>query len=116
VSGNSFSLAVQGSGFVSTSQLLSAGVDVATIFISSTQLQGSISISPGTTNIKVGVLNPNAAQSVPASMTLPIQTGIPTSPLQPPQMRSSGDHSASPNHFYTHNSCSANSHYHQRAA
>jgi hypothetical protein len=85
VSGNSFSLVVQGSGFVSTSQLLSAAVDVATIFISSTQLQGSISISPGTTNIKVGVLNPNAAQSVPASMTLPIQRGTPTSPLQPPQ-------------------------------
>jgi hypothetical protein len=83
--GNSYSLAVQGSGFVSTSQLQSAGVDVAALFVSSTRLQGTMSIAPGTTAIKVGVLNPNAAQKAPASMTLPVPTGtaIPTLTISP---------------------------------
>jgi hypothetical protein len=72
---NSYSLVVQGSGFVSTSQLQCAGLDIATVVISSTRLQGAMSIAPGTITIKVGVLNPNAAQKAPASMTLPIPTG-----------------------------------------
>jgi hypothetical protein len=63
--------------------LLAAGVDVATVFISSTKLQGTISIPSGTKNIQVGVLNPKAAQSVPASMTLPVQTGTSTLTISP---------------------------------
>jgi hypothetical protein len=81
---NSYSLVVQGSGFVSTSQLQCAGVGVATLFVSSTRLQGTMSIAPGTTAIKIGVLNPNAAQKVPASMTLPVPTtAIPTLEISP---------------------------------
>lgn len=72
---NSYSLVVQGSGFVSTSQLQCAGVGVATLFVSSTRLQGALSIAPGTIAIKIGVLNPNAAQKVLASMTLLVPTG-----------------------------------------
>jgi hypothetical protein len=44
-----------------------------------------MSIAPGTATIKVGVLNPNAGQKVPASMTLPVPTGtaIPTLTISP---------------------------------
>jgi hypothetical protein len=82
---NSYSLVVQGSGFVPASQLQCAGVGVATLFVSPTRLQGTMSIAPGTTAIKIGVLNPNAAQKVPASMTLPVPTGtaIPTLAISP---------------------------------
>ena len=82
---NSYSMVVQGSGFVSASQLQCAGVGVATLFVSSTRLQGTMSIAPGTTAIKVGVLNPNAAQKAPVSMTLPVPTGtaVPTLTISP---------------------------------
>jgi hypothetical protein len=49
---NNYSLVVQGSGFVSTSQLQSGGVNIATLVISSTQLQGSMSITPVTPRSK----------------------------------------------------------------
>lgn len=83
--GNSYSLVVQGSGFVPASQLQSAGVDIATLVISATRLQGTMTIAPGTTNIRVGVLNPNAAQKTPASMTLPVPPGtaVPTLTISP---------------------------------
>jgi hypothetical protein len=83
--GNSYSLVVQGSGFVPASQLQCAGGNTATLFISSTRLQGTVSIAPGTTNIRVGVLNPNAAQKAPASMTLPVPAGtaVPTLTINP---------------------------------
>jgi hypothetical protein len=80
-SANSYSLVIQGSGFVSTSQLQSAGVNVSTVFISFAELQGTISIPPGTTSVTVGVVNPNAEQKVPASMTLPVQTGTSSASL-----------------------------------
>ena len=82
---NNYSLVVQGSGFVSTSQLQSGGVNIATVVISSTLLQGAMRIAPGTPTIKVGVLNPNAGQKAPASMTLPVPTatGVPTLAISP---------------------------------
>jgi hypothetical protein len=82
---NNYYLLLQGSGFVSTSQLESGGVNIATLVISSTQLQGTMSIAPGTPAIKVGVLTPYAGQKAPVSLTLPVPTatGVPTLTISP---------------------------------
>jgi uncharacterized protein (DUF1800 family) len=71
--GTSFSLDVRGSGFLPASQLLAASANVPTTFLSSTELQGTISVAPGTTTLNVGILNPNAAQIAPVSKTLLVQ-------------------------------------------
>ena len=71
--GTSYLLDVLGSNFVPTSQLLLAGTDVATIFVSTTELQSAIILPAGTATVNVGVLNPNAAQKSPVSRTLPVQ-------------------------------------------
>jgi len=73
VTGTAFSLNVLGSGFVSTSQLLVAGANVATSFLSSGELQSAINLSPGTTTVTVGILNPNAAQNSPVTQTVPVE-------------------------------------------
>jgi uncharacterized protein (DUF1800 family) len=73
VTGTAFSLNVLGSGFVPTSQLLVAGANVATTFLSSGELQSAISLSPGTTTVTVGILNPNAAQNSPVTQTVPVE-------------------------------------------
>jgi uncharacterized protein (DUF1800 family) len=71
--GTSFLLTVNGSGFVSASQLMVAGTNVATVFLSSTELQSTIVLPAGTTTVTVGVLNPNAAQKSPVTQLLPVQ-------------------------------------------
>ena len=71
--GTSFLLDVRGSNFLATSQLLLAGTDVATIFVSTTELQSTISVPVGTATVSVGVLNPNAAQKSPVSRAVPVQ-------------------------------------------
>jgi uncharacterized protein (DUF1800 family) len=73
VTGTAFSLDVLGSGFVSTSQLLVAGANVTTTFLSAGELQSAINLSPGTTTVTVGILNPNAAQNSPVTQTVPVQ-------------------------------------------
>jgi uncharacterized protein (DUF1800 family) len=80
--GTSFVLTVNGSGFVSASQLQLAGVNTATTFLSSTELQSSISLPAGTTSITVGVLNPNAAQKSAVTQTMAVQTIPPVSLAQ----------------------------------
>jgi hypothetical protein len=83
--GTTFVLDVYGSNFVAASQLLFAGTDVATTFISSTELRSIISVPAGMTNINVGVLNPNAAQKVPVGRTLAVQriAAVPTLTISP---------------------------------
>jgi uncharacterized protein (DUF1800 family) len=61
---------IQGANFVSGSQLLIAGVDVATTMVSPSELVTTYTLPTGTTTFKVGVLNPNAAQSTPVTQTL----------------------------------------------
>jgi hypothetical protein len=78
--GASALLDVQGSNFVSTSQLSLAGTPLATTFISSTELQSTTSLSAGTTSVAVGVLNPNAEQKSPVLRTLAVQPAA-TSPI-----------------------------------
>jgi hypothetical protein len=79
--GTSFLLDVRGSNFVAASQLLLAGTDVATVFVSPTELQSTISLPAGTATVNVGVLNPNAAQKSPVSRTLLVQPNAPVSTL-----------------------------------
>jgi ASPM-SPD-2-Hydin domain-containing protein len=74
-SGMSYLLDVRGSGFVPGSQLLVAGSSSPTVFLSSTELQSTISLTPGTATITAGILNPEAEQRSPVSMTLPVQAG-----------------------------------------
>jgi Abnormal spindle-like microcephaly-assoc'd, ASPM-SPD-2-Hydin len=78
---NNFLLDVHGSNFVAASQLLLAGTAVATIFVSTTELQGAISLPVGTANVNVGVLNPNAAQKSPVTRTLVVQSNAAVSTL-----------------------------------
>jgi uncharacterized protein (DUF1800 family) len=80
--GTSFVLTVNGSGFVSASQLQLAGVNTATTFLSSTELQSSMSLPAGTISITVGVLNPNAAQKSAVTQTMAVQTIPPVSLAQ----------------------------------
>jgi Glycosyl hydrolases family 16/Abnormal spindle-like microcephaly-assoc'd, ASPM-SPD-2-Hydin len=79
--GTNFLLDAHGSAFVVGSQLLVAGTDVATIFISSTELKSTISLPAGTATVSVGVLNPNAAQKTPVSRTLRVQIAYPLAAL-----------------------------------
>jgi hypothetical protein len=77
--GTSFLLDAHGSAFVAGAQLFVAGVEVPTVFISSTELQSAISLPMGTTTVSVGVLNPNAAQKTPVIRTLAVQlNAVPT--------------------------------------
>jgi uncharacterized protein (DUF1800 family) len=73
VTGTAFALRVLGSGFLSTTQLLVGGANVTTTFISSGELHSAINVSPGTTTVTVGILNPNAGQSAPVTETVPVQ-------------------------------------------
>ena len=77
--GSSFVLTVNGSGFVSGSQLEVAGANVATTLVSPTELQSNIGVTAGTTSISVGVLNPNAAQKAAVTQTIAVQTIPPVS-------------------------------------
>ncbi len=78
VPGGTFLLNIRGDGFVSGSQLQVAGADVATVFVSSNDLESTVSLTPGTTTINVGVLNPNAGQKSPVTRMLPINATVPT--------------------------------------
>ena len=80
-SANNYALTVQGSGFVSTSQLQSGGVNVAAVLVSSTELQGKLSLPVGTSNVTAEVLNPNADQNTPATITLPVHVTAPSASL-----------------------------------
>ena len=59
VSGTSYSLDVEGTSFVSGAEIQVGGSSVATTFVSSTDLQATVTIPSGTTSLSVGVLNPS---------------------------------------------------------
>ena len=79
--GSSFLLDTRGSGFVSASQLQVSGANVATVFISSTELQSAISLPPGMASVNVGVFNPDAEQKTPVSRRLPVQAAASSAAL-----------------------------------
>src|ERR1700678_1410489 len=72
--GTSYLLDLHGSNFVSGSQLQLAGANVATSFLSSAELQSTVSLGAGTASVSVGARNPNAAQASAVSLTLAVQT------------------------------------------
>jgi hypothetical protein len=71
--GSTFVLDVLGSGFVASTQLQVAGVDVATTFVSSGEVQSTVSLPAGTATIAVGIINPEAGQKSPVVRQLPVQ-------------------------------------------
>ena len=71
--GSTFLLDVLGSGFVAGTQLQVAGADVATTFISSGEVQSTVSLPAGTATIAVGIINPDAEQKSPVVRQLPVQ-------------------------------------------
>lgn len=72
VSGNSYTLQVSGAGFVNGAQIQAAGAAVTTSFVSSTELEATVTIPSGTTSLSVDVMNPSpgaaASNAVNASI------------------------------------------------
>jgi uncharacterized protein (DUF1800 family) len=58
LSGNSYTLQVNGAGFVNGAQIQSAGAAVTTSFVSSAELEATVTIPTGTTSLSVSVANP----------------------------------------------------------
>ena len=59
VSGTSYTLEVDGAGFVNGAQIQAGGATVTTSFVSSTELQATVTIPGGTTSLSVNVMNPS---------------------------------------------------------
>jgi hypothetical protein len=76
---------VQGANFVSGSQLLVSGSDVPTVFVSSSNLHGTITLGAQTKALVVGIMNPDAAQKSPVYRTLLVQSlaGTPALTISP---------------------------------
>ncbi len=72
VSGTSYTLEVNGTGFVSASEIQVAGSSVTTTFLSSTALQASITIPAGSGAVSVDVVNPNPGTSTSNAMSATI--------------------------------------------
>ena len=72
VSGTSYMLEVDGSSFVSGAQIQAGGANVATTFVSSTELEATVTIPCGATTLSVNVMNPSpgavASNAVNASI------------------------------------------------
>jgi hypothetical protein len=74
VSGTSYTLEVDGSSFVNGAQIQAGGANVATTFVSATELEATITIPSGTTTLSVNVSNPSpgaaASNAVSAAVYL----------------------------------------------
>lgn len=71
-SGSNYLVDVIGTGFLPSSVMQVAGANVTTVFVSSTELQATISLAAGTTTVAVDVVNPNpgAATSAMANASI----------------------------------------------
>jgi uncharacterized protein (DUF1800 family) len=67
-------LDVLGSGFVAGSQLQSAGANVTTVYVSSTELQAQIAVAVGATTVAVDVVNPDPGGSTSAMSNAQVQS------------------------------------------
>ena len=76
VSGNSYSLEVDGASFVSGAQIEAAGANVTTTFVSPIELEATVTIPTGTTTLAVTVSNPSpgAAASNQVNATVYLAT------------------------------------------
>jgi len=72
ISGNSYTVETDGSNFVTGAQIQVGGTAVTTTFVSSTDLQATVTIPSGTTTLSVSVMNPNpgSAASNSANATI----------------------------------------------
>jgi uncharacterized protein (DUF1800 family) len=59
ISGISYTLEVDGAGFVNGAQIQAAGATVTTSFVSSIELQATLTIPTGTASLSVNVMNPS---------------------------------------------------------
>jgi uncharacterized protein (DUF1800 family) len=59
VSGTSYTLEVDGAGFVSGAEIQAGTANVTTSFVSSTELQATVTIPIGTSSLSVSVMNPS---------------------------------------------------------
>ena len=66
-SATTYNLVVNGTGFVSTSQIQIAGTSVATTLASSTQLSATITVAANATSVAVSVTNPDPGGSTSAT-------------------------------------------------
>ena len=72
ISGTSYTLEVNGTGFVSASQIQVAGSSVTTSFISPTALQATVNIPAGSGAVSVDVVNPNPGTTTSNAMSATI--------------------------------------------
>jgi uncharacterized protein (DUF1800 family) len=72
VSGTSYTLTAIGTSFVSGAQIEVGGVAVTTSFISSTNLQATVTVPSGTSTLSVAVMNPNPGSAASNSVTVTV--------------------------------------------
>jgi uncharacterized protein (DUF1800 family) len=79
VSGTSYTLEVDGSSFVNGAQVQAGGTNVATTFVSSTELEATVTIPSGATALSVNVMNPNPGAAASNAMNAAVYvTTVPT--------------------------------------
>jgi uncharacterized protein (DUF1800 family) len=69
ISGTSYTLEINGTGFVNGAQIQVGGTNVTTNFISSTALQASVTIANGSGALSVDVVNPNPGGTTSNAMS-----------------------------------------------
>lgn len=76
VAGNSpsYSITVNGTGFVNGSQIQVQGTSLTTFFISPTQLTANATLPAGTSNVSVAVINPNPGGTASPTANAQVQT------------------------------------------
>ncbi len=75
--GTSYLLDVEGANFVSGAQIMAAGNSVSTTFISSTDVQATVTVPSGTTTLSVVVSNPNPGSASSTSINAQVlQTSV----------------------------------------
>ncbi len=74
---SSYLLDVKGGGFVSGSQLQVGGVAVTTVFVSSGELQASISVIPGATTVAISVVNPGSVPFAATAQVVNLKATVP---------------------------------------
>ncbi len=78
-SSTTYSLVVNGAGFVSGAQIEIAGVAVATTtFVSANQLTASITVAAGTNSLAISVVNPTSGNTPSATTTAQVLRTLPT--------------------------------------
>jgi uncharacterized protein (DUF1800 family) len=77
-SGANYSLDVVGTSFVEGAQIQAGSTDVTTTFVSSTELQATVTIPAGTSSLSVEVVNPNPGSASSNAATALIYLASPT--------------------------------------